>query len=95
MSEKSGVRCVVAYALPERQLLWEVSLEEGATIADALAVARAQASSEVVPWDSAEVGVFGERQPRDAVVRNGDRIEIYRPLCGDPRERRRRRARQR
>ena len=95
MSEPPIQRCEVevAYARPDRQFLWKVALAQGATIADALAAARGQAGDEQIPWDSAEVGIFGERQPRSAVLRSGDRVEIYRPLADDPRERRRRRAR--
>jgi putative ubiquitin-RnfH superfamily antitoxin RatB of RatAB toxin-antitoxin module len=42
-----------------------------------------------VPWDSAPVGVFGVRRARGEACADGERIEIYRPLEHDPRERRR------
>jgi len=45
-----------------------------------------------VPWDSAPVGIFGELRSRADVPQDGDRIELYRPLRQDPRERRRERA---
>jgi uncharacterized protein len=85
-------RCTVAYATRERQYLWSVELPRGARIADALAAARAQAPSELaaqVPWDSAPVGIFGELRTRGDRCADGDRIEIYRPLRRNPRERRR------
>ena len=47
-----------------------------------------------IPWDSAPVGIFGELRTRDHVPEDGDRIELYRPLKDDPRERRRQRVRQ-
>lgn len=94
MSTMSRKRCVVAYATPQRQFLWDVELPAEATIGDALAAARALAENEPVPWDSAPVGIFGEVRPRNAVPVEGDRIEIYRPLASDPRERRRKRVRQ-
>jgi len=87
-------QCVVAYATAERQFLWPVELDENATIAEALAAARAIANDESVPWDDAPVGIYGEPRNRDDVPRDGDRIEIYRPLHSDPRERRRERVRQ-
>jgi putative ubiquitin-RnfH superfamily antitoxin RatB of RatAB toxin-antitoxin module len=87
-------RCTVAYATPERQWLWVVTLPDSATVADALAQARAQAAGLEVPW-SADVGVFGELCDRAAVPRDGDRIEIYRPLKADPKESRRERAKAR
>jgi putative ubiquitin-RnfH superfamily antitoxin RatB of RatAB toxin-antitoxin module len=87
-------RCTVAYATPERQWLWVVTLPDGATVADALEQARAQAAGLEVPWNS-DVGVFGELCDRAAVPRDGDRIEIYRPLKADPKVSRRERAKAR
>ncbi len=86
-------RCTVAYATRERQYLWSVELPLEASIADALAAARAAAGpSSHIPWDSAAVGIFGEPRARTDGYADGDRIELYRPLRGDPRERRRQRV---
>ncbi len=96
-------RCVVAYATRQRQHLWIVDLPAQATIADALAAARLiaegspspdeeSADTPDVPWDTAPVGIFGELRDRQDVPVDGDRIEIYRPLRSDPRERRRERV---
>lgn len=90
-------RCTVAYATRERQYLWTVELPPAACIADALAAARASAAvadgaTTAVPWDSAAVGIFGELRKRSEVFADGDRIELYRPLRRDPRERRRERV---
>ncbi len=82
----------MAYATRERQYLWEVELAPQATIGDALATARRAANLDTVPWDDALVGIFGELRERTAVPQEGDRIEIYRPLAGDPRQRRRERV---
>ena len=87
-------RCTVAYATPERQWLWAVTLADSATVADALEQARAQVAGLEVPWN-ADVGIFGELCDRAAVPRDGDRIEIYRPLKADPKESRRARAKAR
>jgi uncharacterized protein len=40
------------------------------------------------------VGIFGTQVTLDTVVKAGDRVEIYRPLMIDPKEKRRQRARQ-
>ncbi len=87
-------RCTVAFATPDRQWVWQLRLPDDATVADALAEARAQAAEIDVPWE-ADVGIFGELCERGAVPRDGDRIEIYRPLKLDPKESRRERARAR
>jgi putative ubiquitin-RnfH superfamily antitoxin RatB of RatAB toxin-antitoxin module len=87
-------RCTVAFAMPDRQWIWAVELPDDGTVADALQLARAQAGELPVPWD-ADVGIFGELCERAAVPRDGDRIEVYRPLRLDPKESRRERARAR
>jgi uncharacterized protein len=85
-------RCVVAFATPERQWLWEVVLPESATVAQALEAARAAAGQVPASWDDAPVGIFGQPCERSAVPADGDRVELYRPLAQDPRESRRARV---
>jgi putative ubiquitin-RnfH superfamily antitoxin RatB of RatAB toxin-antitoxin module len=84
-------RCVVAYALPQRQWLWEVNCPDSATVDEVLSRAREAAGTLDIPWDGA-VGIFGARCERSVVPRDGDRIELYRPLSADPKESRRARA---
>jgi putative ubiquitin-RnfH superfamily antitoxin RatB of RatAB toxin-antitoxin module len=87
-------RCTVAFALPHRQWLWTVELPEHGTVADALARAREQAGGLDISWEGedGDVGIFGEPCGHAAIPRDGDRIEIYRPLRSDPKESRRARA---
>ncbi|MGH8138832.1 MAG: RnfH family protein [Steroidobacteraceae bacterium] len=92
MSDTPRKQCVVAYATRERQYLWKVDLAPEATIADAIEAARQVAKLPQVPWDSAPVGIFGELRARADRPADADRIEIYRPLRSDPRDRRRERV---
>ncbi len=85
--------CEVAYGDSARQYLWRVALPAEASIAEAIEAARRQAPEVDVPWDSAPVGIFGEARSRADLPADGDRIELYRPLPNDPRQRRRARAR--
>lgn len=85
-------RCLVAYADSARQYLWPVELSAEATIAEAIEAARGQAPEADIPWDSAPVGIFGELRTRADAPADGDRIELYRPLREDPKERRRARS---
>jgi putative ubiquitin-RnfH superfamily antitoxin RatB of RatAB toxin-antitoxin module len=85
-------RCLVAFAGATCQYLWPVALAADATIGDAIEAARRQAQKADVPWDSAPVGIFGERRGRADLPADGDRIELYRPLRDDPRQRRRAKA---
>lgn len=83
----------IAFATPDEQVVIDVTLPEGASVAEAL---RASAIAERFPdfdFGTASVGVWGRVVARDARVRDGDRIEVYRPLQRDPREARRQRAR--
>ena len=89
----AGKRCVVAYASAQRQFQCTVELPAGARISDAIEAARRQAPQEDIPWQSAPVGIFGEIRDRADVPADGDRIELYRPLREDPKEKRRARLR--
>ena len=93
------IRCAFAIALAEWQGEFSLAIEEGATVAQVLQAARAELQRKGVSveenfWMHAPVGIFGERCERDRIVREGDRIEIYRPLAVDPKAARRDRARQ-
>ncbi len=104
MDDSGTKRCVVAYASHDHQYLWTVDLPAQATIADVLKAARGIAAETrttrgtreelgQIPWESAPVGIFGVLCNRQAIPGDGDRIEIYRPLKSDPRDRRRERVR--
>ena len=89
-------RCVVVYATAAEQRLWSVELPLSATIGAALESARAACGEApgcaAIAWNSAPVGVFGETRARHEQFADGDRIELYRALRRDPRERRRERV---
>ncbi len=80
----------VVYALPSRQVVRRIALPEGSTLADAI---RASGLAEEFPEiGSARAGIYGKPAPVDAILRDRDRVEIYRPLRADPKEVRRARA---
>lgn len=77
----------IAYALPDEQFLFEQEVSEGSSVSDAL-----QASELLRRFpelDIEKVGIFGKLVKHDQILREGDRIEVYRPLKADPRDRRR------
>ena len=87
------VRVSVVMALPDRQEVIELELAEGATLADALEAAKV---AERMPgWSAgqAAVGIWSRRRDPGTVLRDGDRVEVYRPLQADPKQMRRARAR--
>lgn len=68
-------------------------LPAGATVAEALEAARERLGAEA-PGPATPVGIYGREVARSRVLRPGDRLEIYRPLAADPKETRRRLARE-
>lgn len=88
------LRISVAYS-PRAGEVDEVNLrlEPGATVADALRASGLQARHPGVALDSLPVGVWGAFCRRDDLLRDRDRVELYRPLQVDPKEARRRRQR--
>jgi len=84
----------IVYALTQRSIEKSLKLPEGARIADVLAQAAAdQAFPQVSILVNAAVGIFGKLAPRDQLLKEGDRIEIYRPLLEEPKLARRKQAR--
>ncbi len=87
------IRVEVTYALPERQWLLALDLDESATVADAIEASGIREQVPDLEVDPARVGIFGKKTTLDQPLRNGDRVELYRPLLIDPKEVRRARAR--
>ena len=80
-------RVQVVLAWPHRCLERELVLEEGATVADAVRLAGLGHEEEVAGF-----AVFGVAAAASVPLRDGDRVELLRPLRMDPKEARRRRA---
>lgn len=70
----------------------ELVLADGATLADALR-ASGLAERHGLAAETLEAGIWGRVQPPPTVLRDGDRVELYRPLTVDPKEARRLRYR--
>lgn len=84
------MRVQVAVALPEGQDVVEVELEEGSSLARALQAARVVERHPGLALDI--VGVWGRRRDPGSVLREGDRVEVYRPARADAKAMRRTRA---
>lgn len=83
----------VAYALPDHQVLLELEVEEGTTVREAIGRSGLLAWYPEIELKRGRVGIFGRAAPLHMPLRDGDRVEIYRPLIADPKEARRERAR--
>jgi hypothetical protein len=82
----------VVYALPQRQEVVKLMLPMGSTLLQAVeASGLLQRYPEIDPA-KLKVGVYGKLSKPDALLRERDRVEIYRPLIADPKEVRKKRA---
>lgn len=89
MAERIDVE--VAYVAPGVQFLRSLSLGVPASVADAIRESRVEAECGI---DAGRlgVGIWSKPASRTAELKQGDRVEIYRPLRIDPKEARRQRA---
>ena len=92
MPDAALLRVAVVYAEPRRVFSVALELPPGATVADAIERSGIRAARPGLEIRADRVGVFARRVALDAALRDGDRVEIYRPLTLDPKEARRRRA---
>ncbi len=90
MSDKINIE--VVYALPDEQILFRLSVPAGTTVSDAVRASGVLVKHAEIDLAVNKLGIFGKLSKADAVVRDKDRIEIYRPLIADPKEVRRKRA---
>jgi putative ubiquitin-RnfH superfamily antitoxin RatB of RatAB toxin-antitoxin module len=87
------VEVEVVYALAGEQTIAAVRLPDGATVADALAASGVFAKRPGLDAAACKVGIWGKVVPRTQVLRDRDRVEIYRPVVADPKALRREKAR--
>lgn len=97
--ESKNTSIELVYALPKEQQLLAMNVPQGTTARQAVIRAIdegriALVGNEVEGAAKLPIGVYGELVDDSYVLLEGDRVEIYRPLIQDPKERRRRIAQQ-
>ena len=70
----------------------ELDVAPGTTVADAIRLSAIAELANLAEADLTRAGIFGKPDAMNTTLRDGDRVEIYRPLKIDPKEARRRRA---
>jgi hypothetical protein len=83
----------VAYAERDRQTVIELMVPAGTTAAEAVERAGIRERHPGIASD-APLGIFGRKVAAGTVLAAGDRVELYRPLPADPKDTRRRLARE-
>ena len=91
MTETRTILVEVAYAEPQRQFLRALRVPVGSTVAQVIAASGVERECGI-DTNGLSVGLWSKPVARDVCVREGDRVEIYRPLKIDPKEARRLRA---
>jgi putative ubiquitin-RnfH superfamily antitoxin RatB of RatAB toxin-antitoxin module len=87
------VRVEVVYALPQRQELVQLQLPSGATARQAVEASGLLQKYPDIELDGRnKLGIFAKLSKSDTVLRDRDRVEIYRPLIADPKAVRKKRA---
>ena len=82
----------VAYALPDKLSLVSLEVEKGTTLKEAIEASGILDSFEQIDLAKDRVGIFSKFATLDTVLREKDRVEIYRPLIADPKKVRKERA---
>lgn len=90
MSETINIE--VVYALPHEQPLLTLQVAAGTTLADAVRESGLPEKYPEIDLVKGKFGIFGKLAKGDTVLREKDRVEIYRPLIADPKAIRRQRA---
>jgi len=91
-TEQKTIHVEVVFAMPDQQELLALDVAAGTTIAQAIALSGIADLFDGIELNLNQVGIFSQKATMDQVLRDGDRVEIYRPLLVDPMESRRRRA---
>ena len=86
------IKVEVAYALPSQQAIMPLTLAVESTVEEAIKLSGILEKFPEIDLAQFKVGIFSKLTKLDTVLRDKDRVEIYRPLIADPKEVRRKRA---
>ncbi len=86
------IRVEVVYALPEKQEIVSVVMPAGATVLQVIETSGMFSKYPEIDPAKNKLGVFAKLVKPETVLRDRDRVEIYRPLIADPKSVRKQRA---
>lgn len=92
MSEEKTMLVEVAYATVAHQVIIPLQVKQGTTLIDAIRLSGVLEQFPEIDLDVNKFGIFSKISKADTVLREKDRVEIYRALIADPKESRRKRA---
>ena len=92
MVQNETITIELIYIEPASQNSLRLDIVKGSNINQAIHLSGLLERFPEIDLEVNKVGIFSKIQKLDTVLRQGDRIEIYRPLLVDPKEARRQRA---
>jgi len=92
MTAGESMKVGVAYATLAKQLWLNIEVPEGATVREAIEKSGILKEFTDIDLDEQKVGIFGKVINLDDPIKDGDRVEIYRPITADPKLVKRKRA---
>jgi putative ubiquitin-RnfH superfamily antitoxin RatB of RatAB toxin-antitoxin module len=91
-SHSNQILVEVAYAKPDVQVIIPLFVDAGTTLEQAVQQSGVLDDFPEIDLNKNKVGIFSKIAKKDTVLREKDRVEIYRPLIADPKEVRKQRA---
>lgn len=92
MSDNGSINIEVVYGTPEKQLILKVLVASDATVEQTIKTSGMSRYFPEIDLSENKVGIWNRTCKLTDTLKDGDRIEIYRPLIADPKEVRRMRA---
>jgi uncharacterized protein len=89
-----NIEIEVVYALPENQIMRQITVPSGTTARQAVELSAIIDLFPEIDLAHNKLGIFGRLVKPGTILCEGDRVEVYRPLMVDPKENRRRRAKE-
>jgi putative ubiquitin-RnfH superfamily antitoxin RatB of RatAB toxin-antitoxin module len=86
------IQVYVIYATAQDEFIHPMRVATGTTVGQAIEASGVLAQFPEINLVTQPVGIYGKKKTLDTVLRERDRVEIYRPLLADPKDSRRKRA---
>jgi putative ubiquitin-RnfH superfamily antitoxin RatB of RatAB toxin-antitoxin module len=86
------IKITICFAPAAQPILYALEVDEGTTIGQAIEISGILQEAPEINLATMPVGIYSKKKTLDTVLRDRDRVEIYRPLIADPKDARRRRA---
>lgn len=87
-----SIHVQVCYAKPDLTILRDFRVPPGTSVQGAISSSGVLQDAPEIDLTLCRVGVYGKLKALDTMLRDHDRVEIYRPLIADPKQSRRQRA---